>query len=663
MEKETKTSAEYSLEQSLQYYREKYKQLQEENVELTYTCARYRKQCEEMLCSTSWRVTRPLRAIKTAVYKIARSNRVLLLMWRGLSYLKNQGVVSFFKKLWTVVAGERSSHSELGKKLTKKQLEEQRARRFEKQICISILVPLYNTDIAFLREMLDSVVRQTYPNWQLCLADGSDRDQAEIEAVVAQYQKDNQRILYRVLEENRGISENTNACAQMATGDFLALLDHDDILAPNALFEIVSAYNETGAQFIYTDEAMFERRITRILGYNLKSDYAPDTLRSYNYICHLSCFDKRLFEQVGGFRSKCDGSQDYDLVLRITEIANHVYHIPKVLYYWRSHPLSVASDISAKPYCLAAARTALADHLARVGLEGTVEDSTVLSTYKIRYALKGTPLISILIPNCDHVEDLRLCVNSILGLSTYENYEIIVIENNSIDPETFRYYAQLEKSDRVQVVYWKDTFNYSAINNFGFQYAKGEYILLLNNDMEVISPDWMQEMLMFAQRDDVGAVGAKLYYPDDTVQHAGVILGIGGVAGHALKGSRRDEPGFMTRLQIAQDLSAVTAACMMIPRRVYQQVHGLDEGFEVAFNDVDLCMRIRQAGYLIVFTPYAELYHYESKSRGYEDTKEKQMRFSGEVKRFTDRWQKQLDAGDPYYNSNLTLKREDFSLR
>ena len=451
---------------------------------------------------------------------------------------------------------------------------------------------------------------------------------------------------------------------EMATGDYIALFDHDDLLHPAALYEMMKAICEEDADFIYTDENTFQKTPADAYCPHFKADFAPDTLRSYNYICHFTAFSKKLLDKLGeGFRSAFDGSQDYDMILRLTEQAQKIVHIPKILYYWRCHVNSVASNISAKPYTIDAAKRALQEHLQRNGLKGQVLDSAIPSTYRIAYEIEGNPLISILIPNKDHVDDLRKCINSIREKSTYSNWEIIVIENNSTEEKTFGYYEELKKDSRIQVVVWKDAFNYSAINNFGAQSAHGEHLLLLNNDVEIITPDWIEQMLMFSQRKDVGAVGAMLYYPDDTVQHAGVILGIGGVAGHAHKYFHRGDYGYMSRMTIAQNYSCVTAACMMMSRNVWDEVGGLDEGLKVAFNDVDLCMQIRKAGYLVVWTPYAELYHYESKSRGVEDTPEKQKRFQGEVLRFQDRWGKQLQEGDPYYNPNLSINREDFSLR
>lgn len=534
---------------------------------------------------------------------------------------------------------------------------------FPKDITFSILVPLYNTPKTYLAELIASVKNQTYARWELCLSNGSDEAHNYVEFLCRQTAAADSRIVYRRLEYNRGISENTNCCIEMSSGDYLGLLDHDDLLHPAALFEVMKAICGQSADFIYTDESTFKRKPKDAYCPNYKPDYAPDTLRSQNYICHFTVFARTLIDKVGMFRRCFDGSQDYDMVLRLTEAAGKIVHIPKVLYYWRASESSVAADVSVKVYALEAARAALAEHLERVGLKGVIDDSRVPSTYRVRYKIQGDPLISILIPNKDHVDDLKKCIGSILCLTTHRNYEIVIVENGSKETRTFAFYEQLRQNENIRIEVWSDQFNFSAINNFGFQYTRGDYVVLLNNDIVVITPDWLQEMLMFAQRPDVGAVGAMLYYPDDTIQHAGVIVGLGGVAGHAHKNLKRGEVGFMYRAAIAQNLSAVTAACMMVPRHVYEEIGGLDEEFEVAFNDVDMCMRIRKTGYLVVFTPYAELYHCESKSRGQENTSAKRKRFESEVLRFKDRWAEELEVGDPYYNPNLTLNAEDFTVR
>ena len=544
------------------------------------------------------------------------------------------------------------------------ELNEQRNQVFSKDILFSITVPLYNTPELFLREMIDSVQQQTYSEWELCLGDGSDSQHTYVEAICREYCKKDSRIRYNKLDKNLGISGNTNACIDMSTGDYIALFDHDDILHPAALHEMMRVICESDADLVYTDEAVFiSPDIDNIYSIHFKPDFAPDTLLANNYICHFTAFRKSLLEKTGSFRSEYDGSQDHDMILRLTEASERIEHIPEVLYFWRSHPESVAADVAVKGYAAAAGGKAVISSLDRQGRPALVQSTEAFPCiFRIAYELKERPLVSIIIPNRDHVEVLKSCIDSIQTKSTYSNYELIIAENNSGEDKTFEYYDSIVgESDKINIIEWKSAFNYSAINNFAVrEAAKGEYILLLNNDTEVITPSWIEEMLMFAQRDDVGAVGAKLYYPNDTIQHAGVILGKGGIAGHAFEGADRKEIGYMGRLAYAQNMSAVTAACMMIRRDVWEQVGGLDEEFAVAFNDVDLCMRIRKAGYLIAWTPFAELYHYESLSRGAEDTPEKQERFNSEIELFRGRWGESLKKGDPYYNPNLSLDGADF---
>ena len=558
-------------------------------------------------------------------------------------------------------------HAELYRRtfLTDEERSAQQAAVFPNPVKISILVPLYNTSQQYLRQMVQSVKEQTYPGWELCMADGSDDQHAGVRAFCEQESKADSRIVYRKLKDNLGISGNANECIRMATGSWFALLDHDDILHPSALFEMMKVITTTPADFIYTDENTFSETPQDAFNPHFKPDYAPDTLRSVNYICHFTAFKKELLDKAGGgFNPEYDGSQDYDLILRLTEQAEHIVHIPRIMYYWRAHKGSTAEDVQAKPYVLAAGKRAIQAHMNRLSLEGEVQDSPVLSMYRIKYKLTSAPFVSILIPNKDHIEDLKRCVDSILEKTTYDHYEIIIIENNSTEEQTFRYYEDLKQNSRITIITYKHPFNYSAINNAGVIQARGEQILLLNNDTEVLSPDWLQEMLMYAQRPDVGAVGAKLYYPDGTVQHAGIGIGIKMLAGHYHRFFPKEHPGYFGRLIYAQDVSAVTAACMMIPRSVYEEMNGLDESFSVVFNDVDLCLRIRQANYFIVWTPWAELIHYESKSRGSdEDTPDKKAFFLKETNRFQRKWNRVLTEGDPYYNPNLTREKEDFSLR
>lgn len=625
--------------------------------------ANLERQYDEITHAFFWRITGPFRKAVTGLNNFSQGHPKFFLCMRSMKAGLRHGPEGM-KKTWQ----EGSKQIEIDRNPpgwpTREEMTRQKGEVFDRDICFSILVPLYNTPKEYLTAMIQSVRKQTYGNWELCLTDGSDDAHGYVEKICKRLVRKDRRIRYQKLEKNLGISENSNACIEMATGDYIGLFDHDDVLHPSALYENMKVICEEDADFIYTDENTFHETPMDAYWPHYKPDFAPDTLRSYNYICHFTVFKASLLEETGGgFRSEMDGSQDYDLILRLTEKAKHIVHIPKVLYYWRGHAQSVASDVAAKPYTMEAARKALTEHLERIGLQGEVMNSTIPSTYRIQYEIVGEPLISIVIPTMDHVDDLRKCVESIRDKSTWKNWEIVIVENNSKENETFRYYRETEKDKRIRIITWKKEFNFSGICNFGVANAKGDYILLLNNDIEIITPDWLEQMLMFAQRTDVGAVGAMLYYPDDTIQHAGVILGIGGVGGHSHKYFKRGEYGYASRLTIAQNLSGVTAACILIPREVWEEVQGLDEGFAVAFNDVDLCMRIRKAGYLIVWTPYAEMYHYESKSRGQEDSPEKQERFNGEVERFLERWDEELKAGDPYYNLNLTLDKEDFGFK
>ena len=532
---------------------------------------------------------------------------------------------------------------------------------------ISIVVPLYNTPLNFLEELLDSVVNQTYRNWELCCVDAG-QDTAVGQHVQARAKAD-PRIRYQKLTENEGIAGNTNHGFELATGDYIALLDHDDILHPCALWYTAQAIVEQGADFVYTDEATFEGKVENVVLYHFKPDFMLDNLRSNNYICHLTTFSKVLMEQAGvGERAEYNGSQDYDLFLRLTEKAQKIAHIPHALYYWRSSPNSTASDISAKTYCIDAGIAALKAHYARCGV--AVDDVTLIpgtpGYYKTDYTMAHPGRVSILIPTCDHIRDLETCVESIYARTTYPDFEILLIENNSKEEQTFRSYERMQKEhpDTLKVLTWQGKgFNYSALNNFGARYATGEYLLLLNNDTEVITPGWLEEMVMYAQQKRVGCVGAKLLYPDDTIQHAGVGFGIGGVAGHLHKYFPATSDGYMGRLNYVQDVYGDTAACLLIRKEIYDEVHGLDESYAVAFNDVDFCVRVREAGYTNVFTPFAQLYHYESKSRGMEDNPEKQKRFQGEVLRFQARWGDLLAKGDPCTNPNFDIQREDFSLK
>lgn len=547
-------------------------------------------------------------------------------------------------------------------KVDKRTLRRQKHAAFAQKPLISIVIPLYCTPLPYLKELLESVRRQSYENWQLCLADGSPDDKAK-EFIEKHYGRE-KRIVYRKLEENGGISVNTNEAVALAAGEYLMLCDHDDTLEPDALYEIVKAINDTGADVLYTDEDKVSMDGRHYFDPNFKPDFNLFRLRENNYICHIFAVKKSLTDETGLLRSEFDGAQDFDFILRCCEKAQKITHIPKVLYHWRCHMDSTAADPSSKAYAYEAGRKAVREHYQRLGIDAKVEMTERPGWYRSHVKVQGNPLISVIIPNKDHTDDLELCLFSMTRKSTYRNYEILIVENNSEKEETFEYYRKLpDRYPKARVLTWEKEFNYSAINNFAAKEAKGEYLLFLNNDVEILTPDWMEEMLQNCQQENVAAVGAKLYYPDDTIQHAGVVLGLGGIAGHIMCRASKEDPGYFGRMISVQEISAVTAACMMVKKSDFDAVGGLDETFQVAFNDIDLCMKFRAAGKKIIFTPYAELYHYESKSRGLEDTPEKQFRFDKEVKRFQEKWAQQLEMGDPYYSPNLSVTEGDCSLR
>lgn len=547
-------------------------------------------------------------------------------------------------------------------KVDKRTLRRQKHSAFAQKPLISIVIPLYCTPLPYLKELLESVRRQSYENWQLCLADGSPDDKAK-EFIEKHYGRE-KRIVYRKLEENGGISVNTNEAVALAAGEYLMLCDHDDTLEPDALYEIVKAINDTGADVLYTDEDKVSMDGRHYFDPNFKPDFNLFRLRENNYICHIFVVKKSLTDETGLLRSEFDGAQDFDFILRCCEKAQKITHIPKVLYHWRCHMDSTAADPSSKAYAYEAGRKAVREHYQRLGIDAKVEMTERPGWYRSHVKVQGNPLISVIIPNKDHTDDLELCLFSMTRKSTYRNYEILIVENNSEKEETFEYYRKLpDRYPKARVLTWEKEFNYSAINNFAAKEAKGEYLLFLNNDVEILTPDWMEEMLQNCQQENVAAVGAKLYYPDDTIQHAGVVLGLGGIAGHIMCRASKEDPGYFGRMISVQEISAVTAACMMVKKSDFDAVGGLDETFQVAFNDIDLCMKFRAAGKKIIFTPYAELYHYESKSRGLEDTPEKQFRFDKEVKRFQEKWAQQLEMGDPYYSPNLSVTEGDCSLR
>jgi len=525
---------------------------------------------------------------------------------------------------------------------------------------ISVIIPVYNTSAVWLEECFQSVMDQTYPNWEICAYDDASTNQETLDTLQQWKGKDSRvRITYG--KENVHISEACNAAVETSNGELVALLDHDDTLATNALWEVVKCWNEAPkTDFVYSDEDKLDEQGRYVEPY-FKSDFNLDLLRSNNYINHLSVFTRRLFEEVGGFRKGFEGSQDHDLFLRMAEATSNFEHIPKVLYHWRKVPGSTAAVYAAKSYPEKAAIKALEEHLERIGAKGSVERGLFPGSFRLKREITTNGLVSIIIPFRDEVELLKTCIESIRATVEYPRVEIVLVDNNSEKQETFDYLNTLDSS--IQQVNYPGAFNFSAINNFAAKQTKGDYILFLNNDIEARKTGWLEAMIEHIQREEVGAVGAKLLYPDKSIQHAGVILGIGGIAGHSHKYLPGNQPGYFMRASVIQNLSACTAACLMVKRSVLEEVKGFDEEYlKVAFNDVDLCLKVRRAGYLIVYTPYAELIHHESKSRGAENTSKKIERFNKETELMNERWGGTL-ARDPYYNPNLSVTHEDFRLK
>lgn len=540
-------------------------------------------------------------------------------------------------------------------RVSRQELFEQRKTKFSYAPKFSVVVPLYHTPAKFLKDLVRSMMYQSYANWELCLVNASPED-VHLTSLLENWAMRDKRIRVIRLEKNLGIAQNTNAGIAASTGEFIAFLDHDDFLEPDALFCYADALNKDKTiDVFYSDEDKTDEYAAHYFYPHFKSDFNIDLLHANNYMCHFLAMRKSLVDTVGGLNEKFDGAQDYDFVLRLTENTKKIYHCPRILYHWRCSNQSTAANQGNKMYAIHAGKAALNAHYKRIGWNARAQEGAVDGWYQTKFTLKEEPLVSILIPNKDHTDDLDVCLNSFFESADYQNYEFIIIENNSVLPETFAYYEKIEKEhDNVKVVYWEAGFNYSAINNFGFKFAKGDYIMLLNNDVELITPDIFQSMLGFCMRPEVGIVGAKLLYNDHTVQHAGVLVGAGGLADHVFKGIHEDDPGYMGRAISSQDVSAVTAACLLVKRSVYEEVGGLEDEFQVAFNDVDFCLKVRKAGYLIVYDADVKLFHYESKSRGMEDTTERFIRFGNEMMLLNSKWDILSTFVDPYYNPNLS---------
>lgn len=620
---------------------------------------------------------------------------------KGLRYLKHYGPKKFMVRLKERFEPEEVPYAPWYEKhkATTAELEKQRAdaETWNNKPVVSICVPLYKTKEADLGQMIASVQAQSYPYWELCLADGTPDD--SVEKLVKPWCENDKRIVYKHLEENLGIADNTNAAFAMAGGEWIGLLDHDDILAPDALYEVLAAAGvspvaaskvwESGrqaecAEAVYTDEDKISVDAKEHFQPHFKPDYNLDLLRSNNYITHFFVVKRAIVEEVGGFKKEFDGAQDYDFILKCTRAAKRTAHVPRMLYHWRVSPESTADNPASKLYAFEAGKRAIEADLEKSGVKAEVSHTQDYGFYRVKYALTDTPLVSIIIPNKDEAATLEKCISSIQK-SSYQNYEVIIVENNSTQAETFAYYekltgqsydadkvcegvltgkkSNLSAGNAVKVVTWKGIFNYSAINNFGVQYAQGEYLVLLNNDIELITTDWLEEMLANCLRKEVGIVGAKLLYDDNTVQHAGIVVGIGGIAANMFTGLKAERDGYMHKASLQMNYSAMTAACLMVETAIYKAVGGLTEELTVAFNDVDFCLKVRKAGYLVVYNPAIKAYHYESKSRGAEDTPEKIARFEREIAYMKEHWSDILKDGDPYYNKCLTLNKTNYSIK
>ena len=584
---------------------------------------------------------------------------------KGFRYLKHYGPKEFWIRLHERFEPEEVPYGPWYQAYVPDQetLEAQKKHKFDYRPLISIAVPAYQTPVEFLKQMIESLISQTYPEWELCIANASP-DNEEMQRVLADYSAKDSRVRFCNLKENLGIAENTNRAFSMAKGEFMGLLDHDDLLAPNALYEIVQALQDhPQADALYTDEDKVTTELDEHFQPHLKPDFNLDLLRSNNYICHFFVVRRSIVEKAGGFRKEFDGAQDYDFIFRCTENAREVLHVPEILYHWRTHKASTADNPASKMYAFEAGKRAIEANLERTETKGVVSHTQDLGFYRVKYPVQGKPLVSVIIPNKDEKETLQTCMEMLNSNTSYQNFEIIIIENNSTTDEIFRYYKELSKDPRIHLLRWGKEFNYSAINNFGVAHAKGEYLLFLNNDIKSINPDWMEELLGVCQRPEVGGVGAKLIYPDNTIQHAGCVVGMGGIAGHMFVDMPADRTGYLHKASLLQDMSAVTAACLMMKKEVFEEAGGFTEELAVAFNDVDLCLKVRKNNHLIVYDPYAKLYHMESKTRGAEDSKEKVRRFQTEIEYMRCHWLDILKNGDPYYNKNMSLTKWNYSLK
>ncbi|NKZ28111.1 glycosyltransferase family 2 protein [Vagococcus lutrae] len=586
---------------------------------------------------------------------------------KGWHYLRKNGVKSTWRRLHLNRTPNTEEFQQWIRDFENIDIEEMKKEMatWDYQPTISVLVPVYNVEEKWLRKCVDSVINQVYPNWELCLSDDAST-MPHVKEVLSQYEALDNRIKVAYREENGHICHATNTALELATGEFISLLDNDDELAIHALFEVVKTLNQNPElDMIYSDENKIDVQGNR-LEPTFKPDWSPDMLLGTNYINHLGTYRRSIMNDIKGFRPGYEGAQDYDMVLRFTEktTGERIAHIPKILYHWRMVPTSTAVNQGAKNYAFEAGRLALEDAMKRRGIDANVTHGSGNGLYDVHYTIKQEEFVSIIIPTKNGYEDTKRCLQSIIDKTTYHSYEILLADNGSTDPKMFELYADMKEKlgNRFNQLSIDIPFNYSRINNIAAKEAKGKYLLFLNNDTEVISPDWIETMVSFAQFEENGAIGAKLYYPNQTIQHAGVILGLGGAAGHGHHTFPRGDFGYFGRLEVNNNYLAVTAACVMIKATDFWEVDGFDETLTVAFNDVDLCLKLVDIGKKNIWAHRVELLHYESQTRGHEDTPEKLARFKKETEMMEARWSHYIE-NDPYYNPNLTRVRGDFSLR
>ncbi len=649
---------------------EKTSEIQQKNQQIAAlqgSLTEYKRELETVLASRSWKLVRIYGRIKTALY--LRPKQFLSVSWHvftrmGLKEFLRRAKRKILRRFKPQTAGatpaqEVSDYQKYIEEttLTSKDFKRIKAEinTFEYKPLVSIIVPVYNVDEVWLRKAINSVLDQLYDKWELILADDASTNPS-VREVLQEYAQLDSRIHINFRSQNGGIVKASQTALKMAKGAYVGLLDNDDELAKDALYEVVKALQTSRYDLVYSDEDKLEMDGTRNEPH-FKPDFNQDLLFCNNYICHFSVFRRKILEEIGGFRDGTEGAQDYDLILRFTEKKRNIKHIGKILYHWRKVPGSTAATVHAKPYVFENAKKALRDTIKKRGIKGEVEDGIWKGSYRVKRSIEGQPMVSIVIPFRDKVEVLKVAIDSIFAKTTYDNYEIILVNNGSEMLETRLYLREVVNCPRVRLLHYNAPFNFAAINNFAVEKAKGEYIILLNNDTEVIAPDWIEAMLEHCQRAEVGCVGAKLLYPNTHIQHAGVIIGVGGAANHTFARMTSDQNGYMGYINATRNYSAVTAACMMVKKSVYEEMDGLDEeNLAISFNDVDFCLRLHEKNYLVVYTPYALLYHHESYSRGYA------VNFNEEYY-LRRRHAGIFQNGDPYYNRNLTKERLDFSLK